>query len=171
MSTDTYATNMLGAFTTALAAGIDEEISGVGLRSLSAATALVTIRNHSDDSIEVLRRVLNLTHSGAVRLINGMEEDGLVERHRSPHDTRAVTVRLTAEGRNQAEQVLRARAAVTERVFAALTDEQQTVLTPILKMALQALTEGRDSARRICRLCDEGVCRPTGCPVELSAAE
>ncbi|MEM9454164.1 MAG: MarR family winged helix-turn-helix transcriptional regulator [Myxococcota bacterium] len=169
VSSDTYRTNLLGAFATTIATRIDEQVAGVGVRGINAATALVTIRNHPNDSIEVLRRALGLTHSGAVRLINGLEDDGLVERHRSRDDGRSVVLRLTQQGRARADRVLGARTSVTNKVFDALSTEQRDALAPIMEAALEALTQSKDGARRICRLCDEQVCRPQGCPVEIAA--
>ena len=48
------------------------------------AAALVTIGNHPGESVEALRHALGLTHSGAVRLLNGLEAEGLVERGMQP---------------------------------------------------------------------------------------
>lgn len=162
-------TNLLGAFATTVATNIEQQVAEVGLRGTSAATALVTIRNHPNDTIEVLRRILGITHSGAVRLINGLEDDGLIRRQRSGSDGRAVTTRLTREGEKRATMVLEARARVTTAVLGSLSHEQQSMLRPALQTALAALTDGKDKARRICRLCDEQVCRPNGCPVEIAA--
>ena len=169
MSSDTYITNLLGAFATTITSSIEQEVAELGGRGINAETALVTIRNHPNDSIDVLRRILSLTHSGAVRLINALETEKLVERHRSGDDGRSVVIRLTAKGRKRADKVSQARARVTNAVLKSLTAKQREVLAPILEIALKALTDGEDSARRICRLCDERVCRPQGCPVEMAA--
>ncbi|WP_262694437.1 MarR family winged helix-turn-helix transcriptional regulator [Kordiimonas aquimaris] len=162
--------NILGAFATSVAIRIDDEISKLGFRSSNAATALVTVGNHPDDTIDVLCRVLNLTHSGAVRLINGLEEDGFVERRRSRDDARAVVIRLTTEGRSKAGIVLEARSRITSAVLEMLADEQKAALTPAMETVLRSLTNGNDEARRICRLCNESICRPEGCPVENAAS-
>lgn len=169
MASDTYIINLLGVFTTTIATSIDQKVAEVGGGGINAATALVTIRNHPDDSIDVLRRILNLTHSGAVRLINRLEADHLVERQKHSNDGRSVAIRLTAEGQKHADSILDARAQVTNSVLDILSDEQKIALIPILEIALNAMTHGEDSARRICRLCNERVCRPQGCPVEMAA--
>lgn len=168
MNTELYLNNILGAFATTLASAIDENVSKLGLRSGNAATAVVTIFNHPNESIDVLRRILNLTHSGAVRLINGLEEEGLVERKPSKQDRRAVVLLLTDEGQICAKQILAARESITTRIIENLTGEQREAMKPVLKAMLQTLTSDHDSARRNCRLCNEGVCRPQGCPVELA---
>ncbi|MBG6176689.1 DNA-binding MarR family transcriptional regulator [Labrenzia sp. EL_208] len=169
MNTELYINNLLGAFATTLASAIDESVDEVGLRSGSAATALVTIFNHPDESIDVLRRILNLTHSGAVRLINSLESEGLVERAPSLKDRRAVVLRVTSGGEARAKAVLAAREDMTNRIVEDLTVEQRDALLPVLATMLNTLTDDQDSARRNCRLCNEGVCRPRGCPVEQAA--
>ena len=169
MSSDTYLTNLLGAFATTITSSIEREVDKLGGRSIKAESALVTIRNHPNDSIDVLGRILSLTHSGAVRLLNALEMEKLLERHPSGEDGRSVVIRLTAKGRKRADKVLQARARVTNVTLQSLTATQREALAPILERALQSFTEGKDEARRICRLCDERVCRPQGCPVEVAA--
>jgi len=156
MSTDPYVTNLLGALATTMSTRIEQEIALLGGRSLSHESALVTISNHPNDSINVLSKVLGLTHSGAVRLINTLENEKLVERSRSDDDGRSVVLRVTAEGRKRADAVLRARRQVTNKVLETLTAEQQQALNSMLETALGGLTADQESARRICRLCDEG---------------
>jgi len=166
-----YLLNLLATFATTIASRIDEEVAKIGCRSHNAATALVTIGNHPGDSIEVLSNILSVTHSGAVRLINGLEDDKLVERQRSGNDGRSVVVKLTKEGRKVAKQVLHARACAVEAFLGTIGEERQAELEPILEMVLEKHAEGFASARWICRLCDESVCRPKGCPVEISACQ
>ncbi|MEL6497624.1 MAG: MarR family winged helix-turn-helix transcriptional regulator [Planctomycetota bacterium] len=169
MDQDSYAANLLGALSLTLASRIEQCVADLGLRSQNAASALVTIRNHPDNTIEVLRRVLNLTHSGAGRLVTGLEEDGLIARGQDPEDSRAVVVRLTAKGRKQAQRVLESRAKQLKAATRILTSKQQADLIPIVEQILGVLTEDASGARRICRLCDEHVCRPIGCPVEAAS--
>jgi DNA-binding MarR family transcriptional regulator len=168
MTSDDYLANLIGVFATTISTLIEREISEVGGRSISHNSALVTIRNHPNDTIDMLSKVLGITHSGAVRLVDTLESEGRVERHRSGDDGRAVVLRLTAKGRSEANKVLRARGRVTKAFFEKLTAEQRAVLAPMLETALESFTDGHESARRICRLCDEGACRPQGCPVEIA---
>lgn len=167
----TNAANLLGALATAISTRIDAQASAAGGRSSTASAGLVAILNHPDESIDRLRRALALTHSGTVRLINGLVEESLVERRQSESDGRSVVLRLTKAGKQRANRILRARAEVTEATLDGLSERELASLTPILESALRRLTTDADSARRICRLCDERVCRPEGCPVEQAASE
>ncbi|BCL72139.1 MarR family transcriptional regulator [Vibrio nigripulchritudo] len=167
MNEKDYISNLFGAFATTIATRIEEEVLELGGRSLTHESALVAIQNHPNDTIDVLRKVLGITHSGAVRLINTLEKEGLVERYRSEVDARAVVLRVTDKGSKRAEQVLKARERVTDQVFAHLNSQQQDAIVSALEVSLSALTNDQESARRICRLCNEQVCRAKGCPVEL----
>jgi MarR family transcriptional regulator, negative regulator of the multidrug operon emrRAB len=66
--------NMLGALALTLAdriAACAQDVSGL---HNSAASALVVINNHPGEHIDVIRRTLRLTPSGAVRLVDGLVE-------------------------------------------------------------------------------------------------
>ncbi len=171
METNDYITNLLGAFATTISTQIEQAVAGLGGRNLTHEAALVAIHNHPNETIDMLSKILGLTHSGGVRLINTLEEEGLVERQRSEQDARAVVLYVTAKGRRRAQKVLQARARVIAPILANLTDDQQQLLVPVLQATLGGLTNGQEGARRICRLCNERICRPQGCPVELAIAE
>jgi hypothetical protein len=52
----------------------------------------------------------------------------------------------------------------------ALGDRERAAFERLLERLLRAVTADRDDARRICRLCDPGVCgHPDRCPVTQAA--
>ncbi|WP_025562940.1 MarR family transcriptional regulator [Psychromonas sp. SP041] len=171
MKNDDYTANLLGAFASMISTRIEQGITDLGGHSLSHETALVTIYNHPNESIGVLSKVLGLTHSGAVRLINTLEKEQLVQRYKCENDARAIVLRVTNTGQERAKEVLRVREQVTTQVLNLLTIEQQEVLVPMLESVLGSFTEGQQGARRLCRMCNEQVCRPQGCPVEIAVAK
>ncbi len=166
MDKNEYITNLLGTVATAIATGIEQSIGELGGHSLTHESALVTISQHPNESIDALSKILGLTHSGAVRLINTLEKEELVNRIRSKKDARAVVLKVTDKGGERAKSVLQAREQATKQVLAGLSMEQIQLLEPILESALLGVTHNQKEARRICRLCNEKVCRPQGCPVE-----
>ncbi len=171
MNKDGYVNNLLGAFATTVAMRIEQDIAGLGGHSLTHESALVAMSQHPDESIDTLSKVLGLTHSGAVRLVNTLEKEGLVERHRSSEDARIAVLRVTLKGKKRADKVLNAREQITEKVLGTLSADQIEVLQPVLEDALAKLTDNQHDARRICRLCNEQVCRPKGCPVEMASTD
>lgn len=161
-----YLENIVGAFATALMSNIENEVSNLGGRSLSHESALVAIYNHPGEGIDKLSKVLNLTHSGAVRLVGTLTSEGLLIRRQNPNDARAVVLCVTSKGHERAEKILKARSNTISRALTSFSDQQKEALLPIMELALSSITENKTEARRICRLCNEGVCRARGCPVE-----
>ena len=168
MKDEKYISNLIGAFATSVSTAIESQISELGGRSLSHEAALVAIHNHPNETIDVLSKVLGLTHSGAVRLINTLEQEGLIARKKSVQDARSVVLCTTQEGSERVEEILCSREAAIVKVLDHFSKEQKQSFTELLEVAMGNLTDKQSEARRICRLCNEGVCRKLGCPVEGS---
>ncbi|UJF18449.1 winged helix DNA-binding protein [Vibrio sp. SS-MA-C1-2] len=168
MKNSHYLMNLIGTFSTNVDSQIRENIDSLNSHGINHESALVTIYNHPDDNINTLSKVLGLTHSGTVRLINKLEGLGYLLRVKSQNDGRNMTLQLTDTGRSRAVQVLSKRDEVTKAVIDMLDDEQKSSLTSILESVLEKMTNNTEEARRTCRLCNEGVCRNAGCPVEKS---
>ena len=171
MAEDHRLANVLGAFALALVDGMDVA---------TERAALVALSQFLDGrSIHDLRRVVGLTHSGAVRLVDRLVAAGLVERRRGA-DGRSVALVLTAEGRRQARGAREARLATLDDVLAALDDQERQALAGILDKLVGAVVSHRLEARAagvdprggwMCRLCDLVACeRDDGsCPVANAA--
>ena len=168
MKNGNYRTNLTGAFATYVSTAIETNVSELGGRSLNHEAALVAIYNHPNDTIDSLSKILWLTHSGAVRLVNTLEEQGLITRSKSAEDARAVILSTTPEGGKRVENILQQREKAIENVFKYFDARQKQEFINLLGIAMRGLTEDRLEARRICRLCNEDVCRNVGCPVEQS---
>jgi MarR family transcriptional repressor of emrRAB len=138
---------------------------------LSTTAALVTLQTMTDGgSIDELRRVLGLSHSGGVRVVQTLRDGGLVVQERDPADGRAVRLRLTNTGHEAAHRIRQARLETLGALLGALTPAQQAELDGLFADILSGATGDRTDARHICRLCDPGVCgHPTKCPVTLAA--
>lgn len=161
--------NRLGALALAVADAI-ERAAGNLPGGVNAGAALVAICNHPNENIRVLQGALGLTHSGVVRLLDGLEGAGFVERRRGvAEDGRAAAVIPTKKGRRRAQDILRARAAALDDSIAELPLGHKMAFEAAVDAMLAALTRMPADARRVCRLCEEDVCRPSGCPVEIKA--
>jgi DNA-binding MarR family transcriptional regulator len=134
------------------------------------SAALVTLQTMTDGgSIDELRRVLGLSHSGGVRVVKALSRAELVELRRDPDDGRAVQVRLTGAGA-AATRIRAARLEALDALLDGLDHAARDQLDALLAQALAAATGDRDDARHICRLCDPGVCgHPQRCPVTRAA--
>ena len=88
------------------------------------------------------------TPSALSQTFKALEEKGLIERHRSGDDYRAVTVNLTAEGRRFAAEGRRMRDEHMEQVMAFVGEEDMAHLVRILKrvVAFHDLTHASDGS-------------------------
>ncbi|AEG91538.1 transcriptional regulator, MarR family-like protein [Ramlibacter tataouinensis TTB310] len=124
--------------------------------------ALVVIGYGSGPSNDQLRRILGLSHPGAVRLVDRLVADDLVER-RVGRDRRAVALYLTANGEALREELLKRRLAAMRPLLAGLSASEQETFAALLHKMLTSL-ETTDLERcTLCRLCDPRVC--TNCPI------
>jgi DNA-binding MarR family transcriptional regulator len=144
---------------------LDDELS----RTASAPAALATIAHYRGISIEELRAALSLTHSGAVRLVDRLEHDGLVQRART--GSREVRLSLTQAGRRALRRLESVRLAATAELIAPLAAEDRRQLELLLRSMLAARTRGEGDLQRICRLCSFEACESGGrrCPVAEAA--
>ena len=159
--------NAFGALSLAVADRMQEAMASVAGHGASGPAALVALDGFAGGgTIDGLRRLLGITHSGTVRLVDRLAAAGLVER-RVGADARAVAVHLTPQGRRTARRVLAAREAALEQTLATLSATQREQLNSLLSELLQGFEASPEAARRICRLCDVARCghdRGT-CPV------
>lgn len=81
--------------------GLERELEAAGGLTLSELDVLITLERaegHTLRLTDLAGRVL-LTKSGITRLVDRLEETGLVERRRCPSDRRGFNAVLTARGR------------------------------------------------------------------------
>jgi DNA-binding MarR family transcriptional regulator len=139
--------------------------------SESAAAALSALLHFLDaPSVDLMRQVLGLTHSGTVRLVDRLEEHGLVVRGPGA-DGRTASVRLTPTGRRTAKKVSQARAQVLDAALATLTATERAQLDRLVGRMLAGMVREPGATRWTCRLCDTVACGRDDdrCPVAHAA--
>ena len=165
--------NLLGALSLAVTDRTSAAASGALGQSESAVVALSALHHFLDDPpVDLLRRVLGLTFSGTVRLVDRLQDAGYVTR-RPGRDARSVSLRLTAAGRRAAARASGARAEVLHDALATLTSAERETLDELLSRLLAGLIREPGAVRWMCRLCDTTACgREAGrCPVANAARE
>jgi MarR family transcriptional regulator, negative regulator of the multidrug operon emrRAB len=137
----------------------------------SAPSALVALANFADgQTVDQVARILGVSHSGTVRLVDRLAADGLVRRERGAEDARQVRVRITDEGRAAAGRILAARENALTSGLEVLSEGEQEQLARLLERLLAAATVDAAASRTICRLCDPCACgHPERCPVTQAA--
>jgi DNA-binding MarR family transcriptional regulator len=167
------AANLAGALSLVIADQAADAVTEAAGRSESAAAALSALLHFLDrPSVDLLRQVLGLTSSGAVRLLDRLEESGYVTRGPGA-DGRSASVTLTEQGRLAAQRVSDARAAVLEGALAVLSPAEREEFERLTGKVLVGMMRGPGAVRWICRLCDIGVCRGAegGCPLGNAARQ
>jgi DNA-binding MarR family transcriptional regulator len=164
--------NLLGALALAVTDRTSTVLGETAGQSMSAAAALSALQHILDrPTLDQLRKVLGLTPSGAVRLVDRLAEAGLVTRGPG-RDGRSRSVTLTPKGRKAAARVTAARAAVLADVLTDLAPAEREQLHALIGRLMASLVRTKDGGAWICRLCDLDACgRAAGhCPTANAAA-
>lgn len=159
--------NLLGALALAMMDRLTQAIAqNTGLQG-SSAYALVLLGQTPGLSIDALAKILGLAHSSTVRLIENLVESGFIDRQPGV-DRRQVLVSLTIRGQAAVDNVLSARQHTLAQMTATLPSTSTQALTEACEQLLSSLSNDALSASRNCRLCDEGICGLSSCPVEAA---
>jgi len=146
--------------------GVTALVSADRMRIATRDAALVHLQAWPGGSIEDLRRVLTISQPAAVRVVDRLGEDGLVERRPGP-DARTRSLHLTPAGDAAASDVLERRGDALQTMLEPLGEEERAQLTPLLERLVSTLAHDRSGALTTCRLCDRGACKSgPGCPLD-----
>jgi DNA-binding MarR family transcriptional regulator len=164
--------NVLGALALVITDQTAQTVAAVAGQSVSAAAALSALHHFLDrPTLDQLRKVLGLTHSGAVRLVDRLVDAGLVTRG-AGDDGRSRSIALTDAGRQVAERLATARAALLTDALAGLSATERQTLHTLMGRVMANIVDRKDGGAWICRLCDLDACgRAAGhCPAANAAA-
>ncbi|MES9536490.1 MULTISPECIES: MarR family winged helix-turn-helix transcriptional regulator [unclassified Actinomadura] len=112
---------------------------GIDVREFSMLLALEMYGPSSQ------RRLIDLTgidKSTMVRIVDELEDGGLVRRERAPQDRRAHSISLTPDGTRTLESARRAGADVGERLFGHLDGDDRDRLVDLLRRIAEHADEG-----------------------------
>ena len=160
--------NQIAAFARGLNSRIEEELQSSFGRSLSELTALVSIQNCDQFHIGWLAQTLSLKHSSAVRVVDRLEQDGLISRL-DKDAKKQVGLVITRSGTMLAKKVLALRAQITASYLAPMTEAEQKTMARIVEPVIRAHTTTSKDLYRHCALCDDGVC--ANCPAGSELSE
>lgn len=155
-------TNLLGALATAITDRLQTDMKNTLDRSGESAAAIVVLGYAPGLSVEILRQVLDRSHPGTVRLIDRLEADGLVERHKAA-DGRAVALHLTKRGTKLRKQLMDHRLDTLEQALSGISADERQLFGDLLAKVLTNLPDTEMAKHRICRLCSVQTC--TNCPI------
>lgn len=154
--------NLLGVVGLAVADRIKGAARDILNHAGETPAALVVIGYGLGPSNDQLRRILGLSHPGAVRLVDRLVADGLVER-REGQDKRAIALHLSRRGKSLREELLKGRLAAIRPLLTPLTAQEKKTLAALLHKMLSSMETTDTERRTLCRLCDNRVC--SNCPI------
>lgn len=158
---DANIANLLGALATLIEDGVEAAVAP-DPGELPKRTALALIAKYPGCSIEELRGLINLSHSGCVRLVDRLVDAGLLERKAS-EDGRAVALHLTRRGRTASIATVERREKVLQGVLDVLSEDERNQLAAIATKLLDRGVLVPQAAMRTCRFCDYHAC--VKCPM------
>jgi DNA-binding MarR family transcriptional regulator len=95
--------------------------------------ALGVLIHHGVMRLSELSDHLRIAPRSTTEVVDGLEEQGLVERRPDPHDRRATLVALTDKGASMGTAIRTAQDAEAERFFGGLSESERTALSAILR--------------------------------------
>ncbi len=163
--------NLVGALALAVTDRCVHAAAEADGRTESDAAALSAIDQFlGGTSIDRLASVLGLSQSGAVRVVNRLVEEDLLQRGPGL-DARVTSVMVTSAGHRAARRIESARLRLLEEALESLDAHEQEVLATLAGKVLVGMMREPGATRWTCRLCHLGACgrRSGHCPVEQAA--
>jgi MarR family 2-MHQ and catechol resistance regulon transcriptional repressor len=117
------------------------EASGLSPQWFEALLRLARTPGHRLRMSELASSMTSITPSGLTRLVDRLEDEGLVRREQCPSDRRGSFAALTDEGLERVERVLPGHLADLERCYIGLlSDREREQLEKILRRVRDANT-------------------------------
>jgi|SRR5882757_8235445 len=160
--------NLLGALSLAVMDRIEQGSREVIGRGGETPAALVVIGYGRGMTNDKLRRILGLSHSGTVRLVDRLVSDQLVER-RPGEDAREVALYLTAKGASARKNLMASRISAVASLLDVLSPTETKRLGTLIHELLARQDTSELDRFTICRMCDDGVC--TDCPLPTTKSK
>jgi DNA-binding MarR family transcriptional regulator len=167
MATDPEITNLLGALSLAVMDRIEQGARDVIGHAGETPAALIVI-GYGPITNDKLRRILGLSHSGTVRLVDRLVSDRLVER-RPGKDGREVALHLTAKGAASRKDLLTSRISAVASFVDVLSPSKRKRLGELIREVLAKQDTSEMDRFTICRMCDNGVC--SNCPLPTTVSK
>lgn len=154
--------NVLGALSLVVMDRIEQGARDIIGRGGETPAALVVIGYGPGITNDKLRRILSLSHSGTVRLVDRLVSDRLVER-RPGKDGREVALHLTVKGAATRKDLLASRISAVASLLDVLSPSEREQLGDLMRDVLAKQDTSELDRFTMCRMCDSGLC--TNCPL------
>lgn len=102
---------------------------------------LVALEDAPSLGVGELARAAGVSSPTATRMLDGLEQDGIVKREPEPGDRRRIAVRPTAKGRRALTEAHARVAAAREQVYSQLTPEEREQAERLLLRLAEAVEQ------------------------------
>ena len=160
--------NLLGALSLAVMDRIEQGARDIIGYAGETPAALIVIGYGPGITNDKLRRILGLSHSGTVRLVDRLVSDRLVER-RPRKDGREVALHLTPKGAASRKDLLTSRISAVASFVDVLSPSERKRLGEVIRNVLARQDTSEMDRFTICRMCDNGVC--SNCPLPTTVSK
>jgi DNA-binding MarR family transcriptional regulator len=158
--------NKLGALGAVIRDRTEASLTGL---SPSAAAVLSMLHYKPGLTTTELAEVVGVSQPTAVRLIDGLERQVLIERGKP--EGRVTPLTLTQAGHAKVKELQAIRLAGLDDLLSALQPDERRYFASMLDRILAGATTSRAFARTTCRLCEHDLCGPQVCPIGCRATE
>lgn len=160
--------NILGALAVALSGRITSETSALSGVSPSAVSALIQIHFYPGICVEQIRSQIWVSHSATVRVIDSLEDAGLIERRRvDGRDGRVMSLFMTDRGAGVVTEVLNRRNSITRAMVTSFPPHEQPLVERVVCGLISSLVQPGPEQEYVCRFCDLSACPQDQCPMTL----
>lgn len=127
---------LVGFARKALAEEFERELAPLGLNVAQALVILFLADGRASTSAQMCR-MLSHDAGAMTRIVDKLEDMGLVRRVRAEHDRRAAHLELTREGRSIHGQLTRVQVEVLNKMLRGFTKAEARTLEALLKRILE----------------------------------
>jgi DNA-binding MarR family transcriptional regulator len=110
--------------------------AALGIDGRTYITLAVLADDHPASQLD-LARIIGRVPGLIVSVVDQLEADGLVKRHRSAADRRRTAVELTARGRRMLERADAVAKSVEDELFETVSEEERSALHSLLQRVLR----------------------------------
>ena len=129
---------LMAQFGKAYTRRIFSEVGRVGTTP-ARARLLMALQCPTDAKMSEVGARLGVTPRNVTKLVDGLEQEGLLTREPHPHDRRVTLLRLTEKGRRVSRESMGANFAAAAQLYERLTPTERRNLASILGKLLDAL--------------------------------
>lgn len=158
--------NLIGAAAIAISDSIQNAACETTQNTASFPAALVIIERYPKITVDLLAQYLQLSQSGAVRLVERLVNQKLVER-RQGSDRRFVHLQVTQAGKATVEEIQQAKVKAVSNLLEPLTKQEQQQLLNLLSKIAGQYSNTEIVEEYICRFCDINQCPLSTCKERL----